>query len=69
VAKARDRDLVGTATGMVQSMRSVLAEHHAGAYPMSPGTRHRYEGALVALESLLGEPPSLLGEQTEQFTL
>jgi hypothetical protein len=54
---------------MIKSIRSILAENDAGTYPLSPTTRHRYEGALVALEALLGRPPSLLGDRAEEFEL
>jgi hypothetical protein len=69
VARVRERDVVSTATEMVQSIRSILAENEAGTYLLSPATRHRDEGALVALEALLGEPPGLLGHRADEFRL
>ena len=63
------RSVHAKADAMIGSIRSVLNENDAGSYPMSPATRHRYEGALVALEALLCEPPSLLGDRAEDFRL
>jgi hypothetical protein len=63
------RSVHAKAEAMIGSIKSVLAENDAGSYPMNPATRHRYEGALVALEALLGEPPSLLGDRAGDFSL
>jgi hypothetical protein len=69
VAKVTAGSVQAKAEAMIGSIRSVLAENDAGSYPMSPTSRHRYEGALVALEALLGKAPSLLGERGDSFIL
>jgi hypothetical protein len=48
------------AAGMADQLRRITAQIDAGALTAPTATRHRLEGALVALEALAGEPPSLL---------
>ncbi|HEY3844326.1 MAG TPA: hypothetical protein VGL48_13835 [Acidimicrobiales bacterium] len=47
-------------------IRGVLSDPHAG---LSTAARHRYEGALTALEAVLGEAPSLILDEPERFLL
>lgn len=49
---------------MAQACRERLSDDD-----LSPATRVRFEGALSALEALLGEPPSLLGDRADEFHL
>jgi hypothetical protein len=46
--------------GLADSVRSVLWAADGGSLELSSATRHRLEGALTALEAVLGEPSSLL---------
>jgi hypothetical protein len=48
------------AVGMADQLRRIVAEIDAGALTAPTATVYRLEGALVALEALTGEPPSLL---------
>lgn len=50
---------VRTARVLLDQLRELLAAIESGELPAGPAYRHRVEGAITALESVLGLPPSL----------
>jgi glutathione S-transferase len=54
---------------MVDEIRGRLDTADDGIDALRPVTRARLEGALAALEALLGQAPSLLGDRQDEFRL
>jgi hypothetical protein len=55
-----DDELRATATEAASQLRALLTKIEAGDLTARPAMRHRIEGALTALEAVLGERTSLL---------
>lgn len=51
---------------MAERIRDLLGDPDAG---LTESIRRRWEGALTALEAVLGEAPSLVGEEPERLRL
>ncbi|WP_207311947.1 hypothetical protein [Lentzea alba] len=47
------------ATVLLDQLRELLAAAESGELPVSGDYRHRLEGAITAVEAVLGLPPSL----------
>ena len=47
------------ATALLGQLRELLAAAESGELPVSAAYRHRAEGAITAVEAVLGLPPSL----------
>jgi hypothetical protein len=58
-------DLKAVAEAMADSIRRMLAAIEAGELTASTAMRYRLEGALAALETLLGEPSTVFGPVAE----
>lgn len=65
----RPSDLAATAEAMAELCRERLAASEAAVDPLTVVNRARFEGALTALEALLRQPPSLLGQRAADFHL
>ncbi|WP_090071115.1 hypothetical protein [Lentzea flaviverrucosa] len=53
------------ATALLDQLRELLAAAESGELPVGAEYRHRLEGAITAVEAVLGLPPSLAPDLLE----